>query len=89
MRLIIKCTVSLKYLSHLQILPKRLHSANTFFLMHKISIRHQGANTLCELEMQGRLILEHVYMKPEVKSNRFEISNHFENFLFNHYDNPV
>ena len=37
----------------------------------------------------GKINLRARYMKPEVTSNRFEISNHFENFLFNHYDNPV
>ena len=30
--------------------------------------------------------LEHVYMKPEVNSNRFEISNHFEMY-FRLHDN--
>ena len=25
-----------------------------------------------------QIVLQHVYMRPEVNSNRFEISNHFE-----------
>ena len=35
---------------------------------------------------RSTLIVEHVYMRPKVNSNSFEISNHFEKLLCLHGD---
>ena len=39
---------------------------------------------LAKIEEQRRKDLEHVYMRPEVNSNRFQISNRFEMSLSLH-----